>query len=175
MSGRIRTNARLAALAALAAAAALSSAAAAAEPQLPAAIAAPGQTPIVTLHAEGAQIYECKESGGKLTWAFREPIAALFADGRTVGRHYAGPTWENTDGSAVVAKSAASAPGATADDVAWLRLDAVEHRGNGIFSAATSVQRTNTHGGALSGTCAERGALRAVPYSADYVFLRKGS
>lgn len=175
MSGRTRTNARFATLAALAAAAALYAPAAAAEPQIPAAIAAPGQTPIVTLHAEGAQIYECKESGGKLAWAFREPIAALFADGRTVGRHYTGPTWENVDGSAVIAKSAASAPGATADDVAWLRLDAVEHRGSGTFSAATSVQRINTHGGALSGTCAERGALRAVPYSADYVFLRKGS
>jgi hypothetical protein len=174
MSGVGRTYASFAAVAAVAAAAALSSAAAA-EPPLPAAIAAPGQTPIVTLHAEGAQIYECKETGGKLAWAFREPIAALFADGRTVGRHYTGPTWENADGSAVIAKSAASAPAATADDVAWLKLDAVEHRGNGIFSAAMSVQRINTHGGALSGSCGERGALRAVPYSADYVFLRKGS
>lgn len=174
MNGRIRTNTRFSALAALAAAAALSAPAAAAEPQLPAAIAAPGQTPIVTLHAEGAQLYECKEKDGKLTWAFREPIAALIADGRTVGRHYAGPTWEDNDGSAVVAKSAASAPGATAGDVAWLKLDVVEHRGGGLLSPAASVQRINTHGGALSGTCSERGALRAVPYSAEYVFLRKG-
>jgi len=147
---------------------------AAAEPQLPAAIAAPDQTPIVTLHAEGAQIYECKDAAGKLTWAFREPIAALMRDGRTVGRHYAGPTWEDADGSAVIGKSAASAPGATPDDVAWLKLDVVERHGSGLLAAATSVQRINTHGGALSGSCAERGALRAVPYSADYVFLRKG-
>jgi hypothetical protein len=166
------TNARLATLAALAAAA--FSAPAAAEPQLPAAIAAPDQTPILTLHAEGAQIYECKETGGKLAWAFREPIASLMRDGRTVGRHYAGPTWEVSDGSAVIGKSAASAPGATPDDVAWLRLDVVERRGSGMLSPATSVQRINTHGGALSGSCAERGALRAIPYSADYVFLRKG-
>lgn len=177
MSGRTRTNARLAARAALAAAMALpalAAAAAGAERELPAAIAAPGETPILTLHAAGAQLYECKEAGGKLTWAFREPIASLMQDGRTVGRHYAGPTWEHADGSAVVAKSAASAPGETADDAAWLKLDVVARRGSGILTPATSIQRINTHGGALSGACAERGAVRAVPYSADYVFLRKG-
>jgi len=173
VSGHSRTKARFAGLAALAAAA-LAAFTAAAEPQLPAAIAAPEQTPIVALQAAGAQIYECKESAGKLAWAFREPIAALMQDGRTVGRHYAGPTWEHADGSAVVGKAAASAPGATTDDVAWLRLDVVERRGGGVLSTATSVQRINTHGGALSGPCPERGALRAVPYSADYVFLRKG-
>jgi Protein of unknown function (DUF3455) len=46
---------------------------------------------MLTVHAEGAQIYECKVNSGKLVWQFREPIAALIADGKTVGRHYAGP------------------------------------------------------------------------------------
>jgi hypothetical protein len=175
MSERIGRNATRAGLAALFAATLMLPAVAAAEqPQLPAAIAVPDQAPIVTLHAEGAQIYECKEAGGKLSWSFREPIAALMQDGRTVGRHYAGPTWENADGGAVIGKAAGSAPGATADDVAWLKLDVVDRRGSGILVAATSVQRINTHGGALSGPCSERGALRAVPYSADYVFLRGG-
>ena len=175
MSERIGTETTRAGLAAIFAATLMLSAVAAAEqPQLPTAIAVPDQTPTVTLHAEGAQIYECKETGGKLAWSFREPIAALMADGRTVGRHYAGPTWENTDGSAVVGKGAGSAPGATADDVAWLKLDVVDRRGSGILTAAATVQRINTHGGALPGPCGERGALRAVPYSADYVFLRGG-
>jgi hypothetical protein len=174
VSGQAGTRKRLAVLAPLAAAAMLAAFAATAQEQLPAAIAAPDQTPIVTLHAEGAQIYECKEKDGKLSWAFREPIAALMRDGRTVGRHYAGPTWEDADGSAVVGKVGASAPGATADDVAWLKLDVVERRGSAVLATATSVQRINTHGGALSGPCNERGALRAVPYSADYVFLRRG-
>jgi hypothetical protein len=31
---------------------------------------------------------------GKLSWAVREPIATLTADGKTVGRHYAGPHHE---------------------------------------------------------------------------------
>jgi hypothetical protein len=175
MNERIGTNPTRVALAALFAATSMLPAVAAAEqPQLPAAIAVPDQAPMVTFHAEGAQIYECKEAGGKLALSFREPIAALIQDGRTVGRHYAGPTWENADGSAVVGKAAGSAPGATADDVAWLKLDVVDRRGSGILAAATSVQRINTHGGALSGPCSERGALRAVPYSADYVFLRGG-
>src|ERR1700746_3183832 len=81
------------------------------ETTLPDAILAPGETVVLTLHAEGAQVYECKAgSDGKLGWAFREPIATLFADGKTVGRHYAGPNWEHIDGSAVMAKVAANAP-----------------------------------------------------------------
>ena len=69
--------------------------------QVPPAIAAPGENAVVTLHAEGAQVYECKAGNdGKLAWAFREPIATLILDGKTVGRHYAGPTWEHADGSA---------------------------------------------------------------------------
>jgi len=85
---------------------------AAAQKALPEAIAAPGETAILTLHAEGAQIYECKPSGdGALAWVFREPIATLFLDGKTVGRHYAGPTWEYSDGGAVVGQVAGTAPG----------------------------------------------------------------
>jgi hypothetical protein len=143
--------------------------------QMPAAVAAANATPVVTLHAEGAQIYECKAGNdGKLAWAFREPIATLVLDGRTVGRHYAGPTWEHVDGSAVTGKVAASSPGATANDVAWLKLDVVGRRGAGVLAVTTLVQRINTSGGALSGACDRPGALRSVPYSADYVFLRTG-
>jgi hypothetical protein len=78
--------------------------------EVPIAIAAPGETLVVTAHAVGAQVYECKsDSTGKLAWQFREPIATLLIDGKTVGRHYAGPTWEMSDGSAVSAKVSARA------------------------------------------------------------------
>src|SRR5271169_3272764 len=98
----------------------------AAEAPLPDAIAAPGETVVLTVHAEGAQVYECKMgSDGKPNWAFREPIATLITDGKTVGRHYAGPNWEYSDGSAVAGKSAASVPGATANDIPWLKLDVI--------------------------------------------------
>ena len=129
----------------------------------------------LTLHAEGAQIYECKAgSDGKLAWAFREPIATLLADGKTVGRHYAGPDWEHSDGSAVVGKAIGNAPGATANDIPWLKLEVTSRRGSGVLSRVTTVQRINTTGGKLEGACDKAGAYRSAPYSADYVFLRKG-
>lgn len=143
--------------------------------QVPSAIAAPGATIVATYHAAGAQIYECKAGGdGKLAWAFREPIATLLLDGKTVGRHYAGPAWESVDGSAIIGKAAGSAPGKTANDIPWLKLDVVNHRGSGVLADITAVQRTNTQGGAAQGPCDQAGAFRSVPYSADYVFLRKG-
>ncbi|AMA59125.1 DUF3455 domain-containing protein [Bradyrhizobium sp. CCGE-LA001] len=146
----------------------------AAEP-LPEAIAAPGETVVLTVHAEGAQVYECKASAdGKLAWAFREPIATLLSEGKTVGRHYAGPNWELADGSAVVGKAIGNAPGATAADIPWLKLDVTAHRGSGALTSVTTVQRINTQGGKLDGACDKAGDFRSAPYSADYVFLKKG-
>ena len=46
-------------------------------------------------------------------------------------------------------------------------------RGSGALTPATTVQRINTRGGKLDGACDQPGAFRSVPYSADYVFLRK--
>ena len=103
-----------------------------------------------------------------------KPIATLLVDGKTVGRHYAGPTWEFSDGSAVTGKVADTAPGATANDIAWLKLDVVSHRGSGLLGDVTTVQRINTQGGKPDGPCDQRGSFKSVPYSADYVFLRKG-
>ena len=92
--------------------------------QMPPAIAAPGEEIVATFRAEGAQIYECKPGNdGKLAWVFREPIATLLLDDKTVGRHYAGPTWEHRDGSAVTGKAVGNAPGATANDIPWLKLE----------------------------------------------------
>jgi hypothetical protein len=145
-------------------------------PQVPAAIAAPGQTLVTTLHAEGAQIHECRAAAdGKLIWQVREPIATLFLAGQTVGRHYAGPTWEYIDGSLIVGKVAAIVSGATANDVPWLRLDVVRRQGSGMLSGVTTVQRINTKGGAAQGPCDSAGSYLSVPYSADYVFLGKGA
>ncbi len=146
----------------------------AAEP-LPDAIAAPGESAVLTLHAEGAQVYQCKAGAdGKAIWSFREPIATLLVDGKTVGRHYAGPSWDHSDGSGVSAKVAGNAPGATADDIPWLKLDVTSRRGSGILADATTVQRINTKGGKRDGACDTVGSFLNVPYSADYVFLRKG-
>lgn len=142
---------------------------------LPDAIAAPGENVVLSVHAEGAQVYECKAgTDGKLAWAFREPIATLLSEGKTVGHHYAGPNWEHADGSAVAGKVTGNAPGATAADIAWLKLDVTAHRSSGVLTPVTTVQRVNTHGGKLDGACDKAGEFRSAPYSAEYVFLKKG-
>jgi hypothetical protein len=147
----------------------------AAETPLPDAIAAPGEAVVLSAHAEGAQVYECKPgTDGKLAWAFREPIATLLVDGKTVGRHYAGPNWEHSDGSAVVGKAAGNAPGASPSDIPWLKLSVTSQRGSGVLTGVTTVQRINTRGGKLDGACDKAGAFSSAPYSAEYVFLRKG-
>ncbi len=129
---------------------------------------------VVTLQAEGAQIYECKPGAGGLSWVFREPIATLMLNGKTVGRHYAGPNWEYVDGSGVAGKVAASVPGRTAADIPWLKLDATNRRGRGMLSAVSTIQRIDTRGGVHSGPCETAGAFFSAPYSAVYVFLQQG-
>jgi hypothetical protein len=141
---------------------------------LPDAIAAKGETAVLTVHAEGAQVYDCKAGeGGKLTWQFREPVATLIQDGKTVGRHYVGPTWEHADGSRVVGKPIGRANGATAKDIPWLKLEAMEAHGTGALAGVSAIQRINTQGGQIDGACEKVGATVAAPYAADYVFLKK--
>lgn len=142
--------------------------------QAPAAVAAPGDMTAATFQGEGAQVYECKAGkDSKLAWVFREPIATLILNAKTVGRHFAGPSWEDADGSSIIGKVIGTAPGATASDIPWLKLKVVSHRGHGLFTDVRVVQRLDTHGGALQGSCDHAGAFQNVPYSASYVFLRK--
>ena len=151
----------------------LASGAVASAAEVPDALAVTGDVVVLRVHAEGAQIYQCKsDNAGHLIWQFREPIASLFNDDATVGRHYAGPSWQIGD-SVVVGKAVARSRGATAKDIPWLRLDVIEHRGDGKLQDVSAVQRINTRGGNLEGRCQSAGALRAVAYSADYIFLRK--
>lgn len=137
-------------------------------------IAVRGEALIATAHAVGSQVYECKANAdGKLAWQFREPIATLFIDGKTVGRHYAGPHWEMTDGSVVRAKVAGNAPGASRNDIPLLKLEVTEQRGSGQLSGVTTIQRINTRGGVAEPACATVGAFLSVPYTADYAFYRR--
>jgi hypothetical protein len=145
-----------------------------AQADIPDAIAAQGEVIVATIHAEGAQVYECKaNTSGALVWQFREPVATLIENGKTVGRHYAGPHWELADGSIVAAKVAARANGATSADIPLLKLEVTKRNGNGRFADITTIQRINTKGGNAEGTCPTAGAFLSVPYTADYTFLRK--
>src|SRR5260370_7737576 len=115
--------------------------------QIPDAVAARNEAVVATVHAEGAQIYDCKaDAGGKLVWQFREPIATLLVDGKTVGRHFAGPSWELADGSAVTGKIAGRAAGATPKDIPLLKLEVASHRGSGQLTGVTTIQRLTTKG-----------------------------
>jgi hypothetical protein len=145
---------------------------------IPDAVAAKGEAVVLTVHGEGAQVYDCRAGdGGKLAWALREPVATLMENGKTIGRHYAGPgpTWELADGSQVMGKiaTATRAAGATPKDVPWLKLDAAKVQSAGTFTSVTAIQRINTQGGQFEGACDKAGATFAVPYAADYLFLKK--
>jgi hypothetical protein len=142
--------------------------------QSTAGIVAPGETRVATLHAVGAQVYECKAGvSGALMWQFREPVATLVENGMTVGRHYTGPSWELADGSVIVAKAVGRAPGAGPHDIPLLKLEVAAHRGAGRLSEITTIQRVNTGGGVAEGACEKAGSLLSVPYSADYALLKK--
>nr|WP_314577884.1 DUF3455 domain-containing protein [uncultured Pseudomonas sp.] len=131
-----------------------------------------GKTAVLSVEAAGVQIYDCRaDEAGHLAWKFREPLAILTADGQTVGRHFAGPSWQLIDGGEVVGKVVAQKPGATDKDIALLQLDVAGREGGGVMSRVTAVQRLDTHGGAFAGACQQAGALHVEPYSAQYVFL----
>lgn len=127
---------------------------------------------ILSVHAVGEQIFECKAgASGPASWTFREPIATLVQDTKTVGRHYAGPNWD-VAGGGVSGKLVASAPSATADSIPQLELRVAERRGAGPLDDAQWVLRLHTEGGVLTGACSPTGALKGVPYTADYLFLK---
>ena len=58
---------------------------------------------VVQVHAKGDQIYSCKVDGAQAAWTLKAPEAQLFdKDGKAFGKHFAGPSWEASDGSRVV-------------------------------------------------------------------------
>lgn len=153
-----------------------------AQPALPANLAPPAdQVLALTLTARGVQIYECRAVPGgesnRFEWAFKAPEADLFdAQGRKVGRHYAGPTWELTgDGGGKVAgrvKAKAEAP--DGKGIPWLLLEAAPASGGGVMGRVQSIQRVNTVGGQAPAeevaNQAKVGQERRVEYTATYHF-----
>src|SRR5258706_16126058 len=67
----------------------------------------PGAKESMTLivPAKGVQIYECRSNkAGVYEWTFVAPEAELFdTTGNPIGKHYAGPSWEATDGTQTAA------------------------------------------------------------------------
>jgi hypothetical protein len=140
---------------------------------MPDPIAAADKTVVTVVHAEGAQVYECLlDASGRHSWQHREPIATLLKDGKPIGQHYAGPSWEFNDGSVVTGKVVARAPGSAPTDIPLLKLQVTSQRKGSQLSTVTVIQRLNTKGGALDGPCSSPRAIASVPYTADYAFLQ---
>jgi hypothetical protein len=129
--------------------------------------------------AKGNQIYECQGGdGGPYAWKLLGPEADLADESaKPIGKHYAGPTWESTDGSKVVAEVSARADAPGGQAIPWLLLKAKSASGPGTtFAKVTSVQRVDTFGGmAPSSGCEAQhaGAQEKVPYRATYYFYTK--
>ena len=109
------------------------------------------------------------------SWVLLRPEAVLYADRNhrgVIGVHYAGPTWESTSGS-FVRGTVLERAFPDADAIPWLKLQAVDSDGPGIFDGVTFIQRVNTVGGvapALPGDFP--GQEARVPYTAEYYFYR---
>ncbi len=144
---------------------------------IPEALRAPAGQPLTQqLHAKGVQIYECKpakEDAARFEWSLLAPEAVLTdKSGRQVARHYAGPTWEGSDGSRVVGQVVAREASPGGASIPWLLLRAQSTSGTGRFSAVTSIQRLHTVGGNAPPACgpAQVDQHLRVAYSADYFF-----
>lgn len=138
-----------------------------------------GQVAYVEARATGVQIYECTTKAkepASYEWTFRSPEANLFdRDGKPIGKHYAGPTWESVDSSAVVGEIKSKDPGPIPSAIPWLLLTAKSVTGTGVFAAAKSIQRVSTAGGiAPARPCSATNSseVARIPYTATYYFYR---
>ena len=135
-----------------------------------------GQKMMMAATGVGEITYECREKkdvAGQHEWAFVAPVATLYsADRKTVGKYYAGPTWEAADGSKVTGKQLAVSP-ASPGNIALQLVKADPATGSGAMTGVSYIQRLNTKGGvapALACDAASKGQRQQVRYEADYVF-----
>ena len=133
--------------------------------------------PAIELLGRGVQIYDCAASGAGFAWQLKAPDAMLLdGQGRPVGHHFAGPSWQATDGSLVTGDVVASSSGA-AGAVPWLVLRAKSHAGEGIFATVRYIVRSQTVGGAAPGAgcdAGHAGAETRVDYHATYTLFPDG-
>ena len=144
---------------------------------LPEAVRVPaGQKLLMTSRGLGELTYECrakKDMATQFEWAFVGPVASLMnADRKTVGKYYAGPTWEAMDGSKVSGKQVAISPAAPGN-IPMQLVKADPAAGVGAMNGVSYIQRVNTKGGVAPAAVCDSGSISkrmTVPYEADYVF-----
>ena len=95
--------------------------------------------------------------------------------GAIIGRHYAGPTWKDNDGSEVTGKAAAKVDSPDPDSIPWLLVNVTGHSGDGVLSRVTSIQRIHTKGGlpppAADCNTSKQNLEVKSSYTADYYFF----
>jgi hypothetical protein len=144
-------------------------------PNVPPQLAVPsGQVVLLKALASGVQNYACSEGKSGLEWTFKGPQAELTDEsGRAIGKHYAGPTWESSDGSKVVGRLVSSMDSESRDAIAQLLLVSTQNSGSGVFANVKNIQRLQTAGGLPPREPCTRdqlGRLVQSPYKAVYYF-----
>ncbi len=134
-----------------------------------------GAQVVLQARGDGVQIYTCTSKEGEAKWVLKAPDAKLLdASGKSIGNHFAGPTWKLDDGSQVQGELVTSSPSPEAGSVAWLKLRAKAGTATGMLGDVTLIRRTETHGGAAPTTgCAtsqDAGKTVQVHYTATYTF-----
>ena len=160
---------------------------------------------VLKAHGVGVQIYTCTDTsmgaggaggaggggsagagggsagaggGTPYQWVFKAPKADLFDDAMVkLGIHYAGPTWESTDGSTVVGMLSAKVASPTPGNIPWLLLTAKSNTGMGVLTKVTFIQRLDTKGGVAPADGCDAthvGMESQINYEASYYFYAPG-
>jgi len=146
-------------------------------PDVPDKIKAPPSERVILLaHATGSQIYVCQVgTDGKPVWTLKAPDAELHdRAGALIGRHFAGPTWKDNDGSEVTGKVVAHVDAPDSNSIPWLLVTVTGHSGKGVLAPVTSIQRIHTQAGlappAVDCTASKQNREVKSSYTADYYF-----
>lgn len=129
-------------------------------------------TLVLQARGEGEQIYTCVKDPN-WSWRLKVPDATLFDhEGKIIGRHFSGPTWQFSDGSQVQGKAlqVRQQPGT----IPWLIVAVHSTGGQGRLSHVDVVRRTDTQGGSAPPRgcdAAHAAAAVRIPYTATYSFF----
>ncbi|SJM91816.1 conserved hypothetical protein [Crenothrix polyspora] len=135
-----------------------------------------GNTPLFTLHATGEQIYQCALKDKAYKWIVYPNALLMDEQGQKVGTHSKGPAWQYKDGSRVTGKISQKTDEPRDKAMPWLLIEAVDHKGSGLLSTVSYINRVNTQGGLepmLPCDGNHLGSEKPVAYTADYIFYAR--
>jgi hypothetical protein len=132
---------------------------------------------VLTLAAEGVQIYEAKSDPVHgLQWALKAPEAELRnLSGELVVKHFAGPSWRANDGSQITGALPPLTTSPAGLNIPWLVIAVKSNGGAGLLQNIGYVARIATEGGAAPHDPPKNQTDTArIKYRAIYLFFQKG-